>query len=244
MVNKAQCITSMHFALPLNSATMLRRYKRFLADVRLPNDARMTLHCANTGAMLGCVFPQFPVFYSLSDNPQRKLRGTLELVQTPDDHLVCVNTNQANRLVKQALANRAIVGLSGESFRSEVKIPDESGRFDFGNENVYVEVKSVTYLRDGVGVFPDAKSVRATKHVNALRRCVERGKRGVLVFCVLHTGIEQVAVAADIDPIYAVAVSKAIDAGVEVLAFRCNVSREKLELERPIEFLHPSNRIA
>ena len=223
---------------------MLRRYKRFLADVRLADGSCETVHCANTGAMSACVFPNLPVFYSVSDNPNRKLRGSLELVQSPENHLICVNTTQANRVVKEALAKQTVAELTGDDFRSEVRIPDEPGRFDFGNDNTYVEVKNVTYLRNGVGIFPDARSERATKHVEALRRCVLRGQRGVLLFCVPHTGIEQVAIAADIDPVYDVAVANAVKDGVEVLAYRCTVTPTKLVLDLPIPFLGSSDTLA
>ena len=228
---------SVQFEPPLRRATMLRRYKRFLADVRLLDGSRETLHCANTGAMTGCVFEGLPVYFSVSDNPKRKLRGSLELVQTPDDHLVCVNTSLANRITKEALATHALRELPPGDYRAEVAIPDEKGRFDFGIEDTFIEVKSVTYLRDGVGVFPDARSERATKHVNALRRCVERGERGVLLFCVPHSGIEQVAIADDIDPAYADAVQIAEAAGVEILAYRCEVTPKSLVLARPVPFV-------
>ena len=234
----------MRFEPELQRATMLRRYKRFLVDVCLSDGTHETLHCANTGAMTACVYPGLPVYFSVSDNPKRKLRGSLELVQTPENHLVCVNTTQANRIVKEALAAHAIQELAESDFHSETKIPDEAGRFDFGNEDVYVEVKNVTYLRGKVGVFPDAKSVRATKHVNALHRCVRRGKRGVLLFCVAHTGIEQVAIADDIDPTYDAAVRDAIAAGMEVLAYRCRVTPSTLVLERSVPFLGSSSTVA
>ena len=234
----------MDFEPALRRATMLRRYKRFLVDIRLTNGKRDTIHCANTGAMSACVYPGLPVYYSISDNPKRKLRGSLELVQTPDHHLVCVNTNRANQIVKEALTARMIDELRDGDFRSEVKIPDESGRFDFGNGDVFVEVKNVTYLRGGMGVFPDAKSARATKHVNALQRCVHRGERGVLLFCVPHTGIERVAIADDIDPTYDAAVRDAISAGVEVLAYRCEVTPTTLVLDRVVPFLGSSSNVA
>ncbi len=234
----------MKFEPALQQATMLRRYKRFLVDVRLLDGAHDTLHCANTGAMSACVYPGLPIYYSISDNPKRKLRGSLELVQTPEDYLVCVNTNQANRIIKEALVARTIDELQEGDFKSEVKIPDESGRFDFGNGEVFVEVKNVTYLRGGMGVFPDAKSARATKHVNALRRCVKRGKRGVLLFCVPHTGIDKVAIADDIDPTYDAAVRDALSAGVEVLAYRCEVTPTKLLLDRSVPFLGSSSTVA
>ena len=234
----------MDFDRPLVRATMLRRYKRFLVDVRLLDGSRETIHCANTGAMSACIYPGSPVYYSINDNPKRKLRGSLELVQTPDDHLVCVNTAQANRLVKEALNAHLIDELRDGDFTSEVNIPDEPGRFDFGSGDIYVEVKSVTYLRGGIGVFPDAKSIRATKHVNALRRCVNRGERGVLLFCVPHTGIDRVAIADDIDPTYDGAVREAITAGVEVLAYRCVVTPTKLALDRSVPFVGSSSTVA
>lgn len=216
---------------------MVRRYKRFLTDVQLPNGSFETIHCANTGAMHGCVYPGSPVFYSLSDNPKRKLRGTLELVESPVGDLICVNTHRANRLVKHALQERLIEEVKDQSFQSEVRIPDESGRFDFGNDLTCIEVKSVTYLRDGLGVFPDAKSERATKHVNALARCVQAGKRSMLLFCVMHTGVKQVAIADDIDPVYGEAVESAVAAGVEVLAFQWRVSPTAMTLRCAIPFV-------
>ena len=234
----------MDFQPVLRRATMLRRYKRFLVDILLPDGTSDTIHCANTGAMSACVYPGFPVYYSISDNPKRKLRGSLELIQTPDAHLVCVNTNRANLIVKEALTARTIEELRDGNFRSEVKIPDESGRFDFGNGDVYVEVKNVTYLRDGIGVFPDARSARATKHVNALRRCVNGGNRGVLLFCVPHTGIDSVAIADDIDPTYDAAVRDALTAGVEILAYRCKVTPSKLVLDRAVPFRGSSSTVA
>ncbi|MCY4128427.1 MAG: DNA/RNA nuclease SfsA [Gammaproteobacteria bacterium] len=234
----------MRFEPAFQQATMLRRYKRFLVDVSLADGTRETMHCANTGAMSACVYPGFPVYFSISDNPKRKLRGSLELVQTPDGHLVCVNTSQANRIVKEALATGFIEELAEYEFRSEVKIPDEPGRFDFGNDDVYVEVKNVTYLRGDLGVFPDAKSDRATKHVNALRRCVLRGKRAVLFFCVAHTGIDKVAIADDIDPLYDAAVRDAMAAGVEILAYRCQVTPKTLALDGSVPFLGSSSTVA
>ena len=215
---------------------MIRRYKRFLVDARLADDTRVTMHCANTGAMTGCIHPGHPIYYSISDNPNRKLSRSLELIQTPDRELVCVNTAQANRVVKEALANQTIEPLAGHEYRSEVAIPDESGRFDFGNEGTFIEVKSVTYKRGDVGVFPDAKSVRATKHVNALRRSLAQNKKAVLFFCVAHTGIDRVAIAGDIDPVYAMAVAKAIKAGVEVLAYGCEISTTGMRIMRQLPF--------
>ena len=219
---------------------MVRRYKRFLVDAELTNGSITTMHCANTGAMKSCVYPGYPVYYSTSDNVNRKYPNTVELIQTPDDDLVCVNTSQANRVVKEALGNKLIDSLKHQDFTSEIAIPDEAGRFDFGNEHTFIEVKSVTYLCDGLGLFPDTHSERATKHVNALKRSVLDGKRAVLLFCVPHTGIDRVAIAADIDPVYDAAVAEAMAAGVEVLAFKCDVSTSEVTLAKQIPFVGSS----
>lgn len=194
------------------------------------------MHCANTGAMLACVYPGLPLYYSTSENPTRKLPHSVELVEDPEGHLICVNTVQANRVVGEMLANGAFEPLADETFRSEVRIPDESGRFDFGSERTFVEVKSVTYRIEQTGAFPDAKSDRAKKHIEALSRRVKDGQRGALVFCSLHTGIQKVTVAREIDPMYAEAVQKAIAMGVEVYAIACEVTPRRLLFSRRIPF--------
>ena len=222
---------------------LVRRYKRFLADVEVPGRGVVTMHCANTGAMLGCDTPGSPVWFSTSANPKRKYTHSLELVEVLDGAApctVCVNTARPNAIVEEALADGNIVELAGAPLQREVAIPGESGRFDFALRTdpvTYVEVKSVTLCRDGVGAFPDAVSVRARRHAEALARCVAAGSRAVLLFCVPHTGIRRVTLADEIDPEYGAAVRRAAAAGIEVLAYGCVVTPAELAVERalPVE---------
>ena len=225
----------MLFDPPLKRGTLLRRYKRFLADVRCEFGDRITMHCANTGAMLGCSEPGIPVWYSTSANEKRKYRHSLELVQPSKGDLVCVNTARANQLVREALDSGTIDHLRElQPFKAETPIPNHSGRFDFGNSKAVIEVKSVTWCRNGIGSFPDAVSSRATRHVEALESCVQLGFNAFLLFCVPHTAIKQVTVSRDIDPIYCAAVERAVSAGVSVLAYSCELSDVEFRLAHEI----------
>ncbi|MYE82146.1 MAG: DNA/RNA nuclease SfsA [Gammaproteobacteria bacterium] len=230
----------MRFLPPLESGVLLRRYKRFLADVEVAGRGVVTMHCANTGAMLGCDTPGSPAWFSTSGNPKRKYPQSLELVEVRDGGrvcTVCVNTARPNAIVEEALAAGRIAELRQGPARREVPIPGEAGRFDFalgGEAPTFVEVKSVTLCRDGVGAFPDAVSERARRHVEALARCVARGSRSVLLFCAPHTGIRRVTVADDIDPRYGEAVREAVAAGVEVLAYGCVVTPGEVAIEGPL----------
>ena len=228
----------MQFEKPLQQGKLLRRYKRFLADVRLESGRRITMHCPNTGAMLGCSQPGSTVYYSQSSNETRKYSHTLELVESEEGHLVCVNTSVANKVVCEALSDCKIESLKEyKHWQPEIGIPDERGRFDFGiDSEAYVEVKSVTYLRGNRGLFPDAKSDRANKHVQALRRQVAEGHRAVLFFCVPHTAIDHVSIAKDIDPAYFDSVTDGLAEGVEVLAYRCSVSPTSVAIDYQIPF--------
>jgi sugar fermentation stimulation protein A len=227
------------FEPPLSRGTLLRRYKRFLADVQTDAGEMLTMHCANTGAMSGCAEPGSDVWYSRSSRRNRKYPHTLELVRTHLGHLVGVNTNRANALVAEAMRNGRVAEIPGEIVRREVQIPDERGRFDFvvradDGSNTFVEVKSVTMLRDGVGAFPDARSERATRHVRALERLCAAGERAVLIFCVQHTGIQCVTTADEIDPIYAVSLRAAYERGVVVAAYRTSINTQGMELGEPL----------
>ena len=199
------------------------------------------MHCANTGAMHGCAEPGFRAWYSTSKNSKRKLPNSLEFVQTAEGHNVCVNTARANQLVQEALQSKAIKQVANHSeWSREIAIPCEQGRFDFGSSNVMMEVKMVSWLRSGIGVFPDAESVRATRHVRALHHCVQDGIRAILFFCVPHSGIERLTIASDIDSTYADAVHNAVSAGVEVLAYRWSVAPNEWTLDREIPFQLPN----
>ena len=237
----------MKFDQPLVKAVLLRRYKRFLADVELADGTSMTLHCPNTGAMTGCSDPGSPVWFSVSKNPARKYPGTLEVVQTPRG-LVGINTARANRLVAERLESRDWPGLTQHiSVRAEVSCqtlrPETHAvRFDFclegRDQRTWLEVKSVTpCAAGGIGAFPDAVSVRALRHLDALRACVQAGDRAVLFFCVQHSGVVSVTSADAVDPVYGRSLRQAREEGVEIFAGRCDFSPSGIELTTPLPVL-------
>lgn len=221
--------------LALNSAKLIKRYKRFLADVILENDEQTTIHCANTGAMTGCAEPDSTVWYSTSENLKRKYPFSWEITHTSDQHLICVNTIRANQLAEEALIKGTISELDGfSSLKREVKYGAENSKIDFllsydNLPDVYVEVKSVTLLNEGQGYFPDAKTVRGQKHLRELIEMVEQGQRAVLLFAVLHSGIDSVKAAAHIDPLYANLLIEAQQAGVEIIAYKASFERNNRE---------------
>lgn len=240
----------MKFATPLTPAVLVRRYKRFLADVTLESGEALTVHCPNTGAMTGCDEPGSRVWLAHSDNPKRKYAYSLEQVLTESGR-VGVNTARANALIKEALSDDALPELGGYAvYKAEAAIPADlagdsprhRGRFDFllsqheGKlADCYVEVKSVTLFAEGaVGLFPDAVSVRALKHVRALQALLDQGLRAVLVFCVQHDGISKVSPADQVDPEYAAALRAAAHSGVEVLAYRAQMSATATLIDAPL----------
>lgn len=188
------------------------------------------MHCANTGAMTGCAEPGSRVWYSTSANPRRKYAHTLELVEDADGDLIAVNTGRANALVADALEAGLLPGFrAGLPIRREVPIPGgDGGRFDLLVGDTYIEVKTVTLKVAGGGAFPDAVSRRATRHVDALAALARAGRSTALVFCVLHTGIDAVRPADEIDPAYGVALRRASTAGVAIAALRCRISAQEI----------------
>ncbi len=219
---------------------LLKRYKRFLADVLLDDGREVVAHCPNTGSMKAVNVPGCRVWLSPSDNPKRKLAWTWEFIELPQADgqvaLASVHTGRANRIVEAALEAGALAPLAGyATLRREVKVAD--ARLDFRLDDpalgqAYIEVKQVTLKeQDGHGYFPDSVSVRGTKHLHSLRVLAEQGERAVLLFCVAHEGIADVAAAAHIDATYAAALAEASSSGVEVLAYGIDVIREQ---ERPI----------
>jgi len=219
-------------------ATLLRRYKRFLADVEMPGGEVVTVHCPNTGAMTGCAEPGSPVWLSRSDSKTRKYPHTWELVDTGQG-LACIHSARANGVVAEAVAAGLVGDLSGyDQMRREVKYGAGS-RADLVLEGergeCFIEVKSVTLWRPGgLGVFPDAVSTRALKHVQELQTLAGEGVRAVLFFCVFHEGIERVAPARDIDPAYCEALTGAVAAGVEAMAWAARVSPRGIRLDRQV----------
>lgn len=216
--------------------TLIKRYKRFLADVRLDDGREVVAHCPNTGSMKAVNVPGCRVWLSPSDNPKRKLAWTWEFIELPQADgqvaLASVHTGRANRIVEAALAADELAPLAGyATLRREVKVAD--ARLDFMLDDpvrgrAYIEVKQVTLKEeDGHGYFPDSVSVRGTKHLHSLRVLAEQGERAVLLFCVAHEGIADVAAAAHIDATYAAALAEASASGVEVLAYGVTVEREQ-----------------
>lgn len=225
---------------PLLEGRLLRRYKRFLADVELPGGQVLTVHCPNTGAMTGCVEEGAAVWLSQSADPKRKYAHTWELVATTRG-MACIHSALANKVVREAFSEGRIPGFGdypdlrgevkyGANSRADLLLSGPSGR-------VFVEVKSVTLCGDGdQGLFPDAVSERGRKHLLELQQVLDAETRSVLFFCVFHAGINRVSAAGEIDPAYREALALAQAAGVEVLAWRAAVSPAGLVLEQPLPF--------
>lgn len=230
----------MEFTPPLQSAILIKRYKRFLADVITPQGEVITLHCANTGAMTGCATPGDTVWYSTSDNLKRKYPNSWELTETQNHEMICVNTLRANQLVKERLLTDAPPSLAGyEQCRSEVKYGNEGSRIDFmlsaeNKVNCYIEVKSVTLSEQGKGFFPDAVSLRGQKHLRELINVVQQGERAVLLFAVLHSAIASVSPARHIDSNYAQLLMDAQRCGVEIIALKAELFATHMTLTKPL----------
>ena len=218
---------------PLSCGILLRRYKRFLADVQLPTGEQITLHCPNTGAMTGCANQGDRVWFSTSDNPKRKYAHTWELTETHTGDFICVNTQRANQLVAEALENKWINELADyQHIFPEQKYGEENSRIDFllkndGMPDCYIEVKSTTLLTDsGIGMFPDAKTERGQKHLRELTQIAQQGQQAVIFFTILHTGINTFEVARQIDPKYAQLFEQAILGGVKPIIYKAKIEQE------------------
>jgi len=219
---------------PLLPGRLIKRYKRFLADIELADGSIITAHCPNSGSMLGCNLPGSPVLLSLSPNPNRKLAYTWELLQV-DGFWVGLNTMLPNRLAEEAILNGVITELQGyELLRREVPYGSERSRIDLLLEGekgrCYVEVKNVTLVEDGQALFPDAVTTRGQKHLRELIEVVQNGDRGVLLFTVQRGDGAAVAPADRIDPVYGKLLREAVKNGVKALAYRAEVTPEQIRL--------------
>lgn len=230
----------MKFDPPLRRATLLKRYKRFLADVRFEDGTELTAHCANPGSMLGLAEPGSTVWLSKSNNPKRKLAWSLELVDV-SSYLVGVHTGRPNALVEAAIKAGELPELEGyETVRREVKY-GENSRIDLLLEDparpaAYVEVKSVTLSRKkGLAEFPDSKTARGAKHMAELAEMAKQGHRAVVFFLVQRSDCMSMQPATDIDPKYAESLTTALAAGVEVLCYSCRLSPDEITLDRRLE---------
>ncbi len=218
---------------PLIAGTLVRRYKRFLADVILEDGSSVTAHCPNSGSMKGCASPGSRVLLSRSANPGRAYPLTWELVES-DGCWAGINTSLPNRLVREAIENGTAGELQGyDSIRPEVPYGQRS-RIDLLLEGpvgrCYVEVKNVTLVEGDRALFPDAVTVRGQKHLNELMGVVREGDRGVIFFTVQRGDAESVSPADAIDPEYGRLLRLALDSGVEALAYRAVVSPEEIRL--------------
>jgi len=215
----------MTFDPPLIHGVLLKRYKRFLADVRLDDGTVVVAHCANPGSMKTCANPGWGVWLSPANNPKRKLKWTLEIVDA-DGVYIMVNTARPNKLVATAIRDGKISELNGYGpIRSEVKYGDAS-RIDHlltqeGRRDCYVEVKSVTMAAEaGVVAFPDSVSKRASKHMEELANMVDQGHRAVVFFLVSRSDASTMRPATEIDPSYSLSLKEAVGRGVEMLAYK------------------------
>ncbi len=220
----------MRFQTDLIPATLIRRHKRFLADVRLTDGTGATAHCPNPGAMTGLAEAGARIWLEPNDDAKKKLNYGWRLTELPGGHFACVDTGAANRVVAEALANGQIAELADyHQIRAEVTYGANS-RVDFllsGRQGppAYVEVKSVTLARrTGLAEFPDTVTRRGAKHLGELAAQAARGDRAVMLYLVQRTDCGAVALAADIDPAYAAAARAARAAGVEVLAYGTRIS--------------------
>jgi len=226
----------MRFHAPLVEGTLLRRYKRFLADVQLPDGTEVTAHVANSGTMRTCSDPGSRVLLSPAANPKRKLRWTLEIICAGEGVATLVNTALPNRVVREGIEAGVVPELTGyPTLRPEVRYGERS-RIDLlleggGQPRCYVEVKNVTLLEEpGLARFPDAVTERGARHLRELMNVVQEGDRGVLLFHVPRGDAEQVGPADHIDPVYGQTLRQAAGAGVEILAYSARVSPDEVVL--------------
>lgn len=232
----------MRFEEVLVPATLVRRYKRFLADVELANGEIVTAHCANSGSMMGLAVPGSRVWLSPNRNPKAKLDWRWELEEC-EGGLVGINTSHPNRIVEEAIRAGQIAELTGyESLRREVPygknsridILLEGGPIELGGGTCFVEVKNVTLRRGGRAEFPDAVTARGAKHLDEMAEQVALGHRAVMLYLIQRSDCETFSVAGDIDPAYAAALARATAAGVEAYAYACTMSPEEICIRCPV----------
>ncbi len=229
----------MIFPTPLEPGILLKRYKRFLADVQLTDGNIITAHCPNSGSMLTCSTPGSDVYLSSSLNTKRKYRHTLEMIKE-DSTWISVNTQRTNSLVVEAIQNGNIAELMNpDSLRREVKTSAAS-RLDLmltkESEETYIEIKSSTYALDHCAMFPDAVTKRGTKHLLELADLVKQGKNGIIFFLVQRRDADHFRPAVHIDPIYAETLAKVWENGVRILVYQAEVLPQEIKIVRPLPF--------
>jgi sugar fermentation stimulation protein A len=231
----------MKFTKSLIKGKLVKRYKRFFADVKL-NKEVVTAHCPNTGSMMGLLDEGNEVFISKSDDPKRKLKYTLEIIKVKKN-LVGVNTHFANKIASHGLANNLIKEVSNNNNIKPEVFFDKETRFDFlvekDNQKIFVEVKNVTLFRKGkVAEFPDAITSRGSKHLKTLIEATKKGYKTYLLFLVQIQGVTGFKIAKDIDKEYYENFKLAKKAGVKFLAYRCKISTKEIKIEKKIDIIN------
>lgn len=230
----------MIFQEPLITGTLIKRYKRFLADIELEDGTILTAYCPNTGSMRSCSTPGSSVCLSLSDSVTRKYPHTLEMIKEAETW-VGVNTGLTNRLVVEAIKAHSITELTQfDTIQQEVKT-SKGTRLDIQlckeDKNIYIEVKNCSLVENGVAMFPDAVTTRGTKHLKELMELVKKGHRGVIFYLVQRMDAASFSPAAHIDINYAQTLKEAYKKGVEILVYQAEVSPERIQIARPLPFL-------
>ena len=229
----------MKFKERLLQGTLIKRYKRFFADIKYKNEV-ITAHCPNSGSMMGLLDSGNKVWFSISNNPNRKLKYTLEIIEV-EKKMVGINTHLANKIVLEALNKKKIKNLiKFNNIKTEVKFSDKT-RFDFlvsnSKEKCFVEVKNVTLVREKkIAEFPDAITSRGTKHLKELIEAKKQGFKSYIFYLVQREDCEYFKIAKDIDEEYKIAYDEAIRSGVKIFCYNCKLSNKDIKLNRQINY--------
>ena len=231
----------MKFSKRLIKGKLIKRYKRFFADINIKNEI-ITAHCPNTGSMMGLLDQNNEVWISKNNDPKRKLKYTLEIIKAKDN-LVGVNTHLANKIVYEGLSNNLINEfMNSDSIKPEVYY-NKNTRFDFlvnkNNQNHFIEVKNVTLFRtNNVAEFPDAVTSRGSKHIKTLVDAIKKGYKSYVLFLVQIQNIENFQIAKDIDKNYYKNYLLAKKGGVQFLAYRCNININSITIEKKLNIIN------
>jgi sugar fermentation stimulation protein A len=230
----------MKFKESLLQGIFIKRYKRFFVDIKYKNKT-ITAHCPNTGSMMGLLDKDNIVFFSKSDNPDRKLKYTLQIIKAKNK-LIGINTHLTNKIVLEAFTNKKIKNLiKYNDIKSEVKFSEKT-RFDFlvsnNKEKCFVEVKNVTLSRKNkIAEFPDSPTARGIKHLNDLCLSKKKGFKAYILYLIQRNDCESFSIAADIDLEYKVSLEKALKSGVKLLCYDCKLDGDEIKLNKEIKYI-------
>ena len=227
----------MQFKTNLIKGKLLKRYKRFLADIILEDGTEVVSHCPNPGSMMGLATAGTTVWLEPNNDPKKKLKCGWRLVEYKNQ-MICIDTSIANIVIKEALEKKEIPELSYQGFKPEVKYSDNS-RIDFlltsPSQQTYLEIKSVTLMREkGLAEFPDTITKRGSKHLEDLSKMVTSGHKAVLLFLCMRNDVDRVRIAADLDIIYSASIKAALKSGVQLICYDTQVTRFGVRLGKPI----------